>query len=83
MRGYSGMSNAELQQALEDYRAAENFLNEASAEQMDRAICRYNAAEARLNWLLRDAKLAAGLPVDWEKAMLKMFGKAQAAEMIL
>jgi len=30
------MSNAELQQALEDYRAAENFLNEASAEQMDR-----------------------------------------------
>jgi len=36
-----------------------------------------------LNWLLRDAKLAAGLPVDWEKVMLKMFGKAQAAEMIL
>lgn len=71
MRGYSGMSNAELQQALEDYRAAENFLNEASAEQMDRAICRYNAAEARLNWLLRDAKLASGIGVDWDKLAIK------------
>lgn len=67
MRGYSGMSNAELQQAIEDYRAAENFLNEASAEQMDRAICRYNAAEARLSWLLRDAKLASGIGVNWDK----------------
>lgn len=67
MRGYSGMSNAELQQAIEDYRAAENFLNEASAEQMDRAICRYNAAEARLSWLLRDAKLASGIGVGWDK----------------
>lgn len=61
------MPQTELQQALEDYRAAESFLDEASAEQMDRAICRYNAAEARLSWLLRDAKLASGIGVKWEK----------------
>ena len=59
------MSNAELQQAIEDFHAAESFYNEATPEQMDRAICRYNAAEARLTWLLRDAKLASGIKVDW------------------
>ncbi|MDD4565498.1 MAG: DUF2508 family protein [Eubacteriales bacterium] len=59
------MPPTELQQAIEDFHAAESFLDEASAEQMDRAICRYNAAEARLTWLLREAKLASGIKVDW------------------
>lgn len=62
------MSNtAELQEALEDYRAAETYLNEASAELVDRAICRYNAADERLKWLLREAKLESGIKVDWKK----------------
>lgn len=61
------MPQTELQQALEDFRAAESYLNEAIPEQVDRAICRYNAADERLTWLLREAKLAMGIRVDWEK----------------
>jgi hypothetical protein len=60
-------NTAELQEALEDYRAAETYLNEASAELVDRAICRYNAADERLKWLLREAKLESGIKVDWKK----------------
>jgi len=69
VKGYKGFDKdlAELQQALEDFHAAESFYNEATPEQMDRAICRYNAAEARLSWLLRDAKLASGIGVNWDK----------------
>lgn len=60
-------NTTELQQALEDLQAAESYLNEAGPAEIDQAICRYNAAKERYEWLVREAKLAMGLPVAWER----------------
>jgi hypothetical protein len=43
-------------EAIIELRDAENYLNEATEEQIDEAIYRYNAAEARVTRLLREAK---------------------------
>lgn len=69
-------NTAELQEALSELRAAESYLNEASAELVDRAICRYNAADGRVKWLLREAKLAMGIKVDWERELAKVAAMA-------
>ena len=62
-------------EAAEELQAAEIYLNEATPELVDRAICRYNAADERLKWLLREAKLAMGIKVDWEKIKEKRLEK--------
>lgn len=49
--------NLEFQQALEDYKVAQNYFKEATDEKIDEAILYLNACEARVVRIIKEQRL--------------------------